>query len=85
MLNFFNNKPFTFEQISSDLLNKISSIDTSKLDSLGKLFADTSFKFTLDGDAILKSTVNIDVAGDKFVKMIDERIKVVTRRQNSPK
>lgn len=24
MLNFFNNKPFTFEQISSDLLNKIS-------------------------------------------------------------
>jgi hypothetical protein len=69
----------------TDLLNKISSIDTSKLDSLGKLFSNTSFKFTLDGDAVLKNTINVDVAGDKFVKMIDERIKVVTRRQNSPK
>jgi hypothetical protein len=69
----------------TDLLNKISSIDTSKLDSLGKLFSSTSFKFTLDGDAVLKNTINIDVAGEKFTKMIDERVKVVTRRQNSPK
>jgi hypothetical protein len=69
----------------TDLLNKISSIDTSKLDSLGKLFSNTSFKFTLDGDAVLKNTINIDVAGEKFTKMIDERVKVVTRRQNSPK
>ena len=69
----------------TDLLNKINSIDTSKLDSLGKLFSSTSFKFTLDGDAVLKNTINIDVAGEKFTKMIDERVKVVTRRQNSPK
>ena len=69
----------------TDLLNKINSIDISKLDSLGKLFANTSFKFTLDGDAVLKNVINVDVAGDKFTKMIDERVKVVTRRQNSPK
>jgi hypothetical protein len=69
----------------TDLLNKISSIDTSKLDSLGKLFSNTSFKFTLDGDAVLKNVINVDIAGDKFTKMIDERVKVVTRRQNSPK
>ena len=43
----------------ADLLNKISSIDTSKLDSLGKLFANTSFKFTLDGDAVLKNIIKL--------------------------
>jgi hypothetical protein len=69
----------------TDLLNKINSIDISKLDSLGKLFSNANLKFTLDGDAVLKNVINVDIAGDKFTKMIDERVKVVTRRQNSPK
>jgi hypothetical protein len=69
----------------TDLLNKISSIDTSKLDSLGKLFSNANLKFTLDGDAKLLSTVNVDFGVEKITKLIDERIKVVTRRQNSPK
>lgn len=68
-----------------DVLNKINSIDTSKLNSLQKLFTDSTLKFKLDGDAVLKSTINIDVAGDKMVKLIDERIKLVTKRQNAPK
>jgi len=68
-----------------DVLNKINSIDTSKINSLEKLFANASFKVTLDGDAVLKNTINIDIAGEKITKLIDERVKVVTRKQNAPK
>jgi hypothetical protein len=68
-----------------DVLNKINSIDTAKINSLEKLFANASFKVTLDGDAVLKNTINIDIAGEKITKLIDERVKVVTRKQNAPK
>jgi hypothetical protein len=67
------------------LVAQIGAVDTSKLNALEKLFANASFKVQLDGDAVLKSTINVDVAGDKFTKMIDERIKIMTRKQNQPK
>jgi hypothetical protein len=70
-----------------DVLNKINSIDTAKINSLEKLFANASFKVTLDGDAKLISTVNVDFGGqfgDKLTKIIDERIKVKPRQQNAP-
>jgi hypothetical protein len=66
------------------LVAQIGAVDTSKLNALEKLFANASFKVQLDGDAVLKSTINVDVAGDKFTKMIDERIKIMTRKQNQP-
>jgi len=67
------------------LVAQIGAIDISKLNALEKLFANASFKVQLDGDAVLKSTINVDVAGDKFIKMVDERIKIMTRKQNQPK
>jgi hypothetical protein len=67
------------------LVAQIGAIDISKLNALEKLFANASFKVQLDGDAVLKSTINVDVAGDKFTKMVDERIKIMTRKQNQPK
>jgi hypothetical protein len=71
----------------STLLTQINSIDISKINSLEKLFANASFKVTLDGDAKLLSTVNVDFGGqfgDKLTKIIDERVKVVSRKQNAP-
>jgi hypothetical protein len=68
-----------------DFLAKINSIDTSKLNSLQGLFANANFKFTLDGDAILKNTINVDINRDKLTEIIDQRVKIVQRKGNSPK
>jgi hypothetical protein len=67
-----------------DFLSKINAIDTAKLASLQGLFANANFKFTLDGDAVLKNTINVDIAGDKLTELIDQRVKIVSRRGNSP-
>jgi hypothetical protein len=68
-----------------DVLNQINSIDTSKLSALQALFSNMSFKFTLDGDAVLKNTINVDIAGDKITKLIDDRVKIVSKKGNNPK
>jgi hypothetical protein len=68
-----------------DFLTKINSIDTSKLTSLQGLFANANFKFTLDGEAVLKNVVNVDIAGDKLTEHIDQRVRIVQRKGNSPK
>jgi hypothetical protein len=67
-----------------DFLSKINAIDTAKLSSLQGLFANANFKFTLDGDAVLKNTINVDIAGDKLTELIDKRVKIVSRKGNSP-
>ena len=68
-----------------DFLTKINSIDTSKLTSLQGLFANANFKFTLDGDAVLKNVVNVNVLGDKLTEHIDQRVRIVQRKGNNPK
>jgi hypothetical protein len=67
-----------------DFLSKINAIYKAKLASLQGLFANANFKFTLDGDAVLKNTINVDIAGDKLTELIDQRVKIVSRRGNSP-
>jgi hypothetical protein len=66
-----------------DILNKINSIDTSKLSALQSIFSNMSLKFTLDGDAILKSTVNVDFGkqfGDKLEKFVDQRVPIAMKK-----
>jgi len=67
-----------------DFLTKINSIDTAKLASLQGLFSNANFKFTLDGDAVLKNTINVDINRDKLTEIIDQRVKIVSRKGNSP-
>jgi len=81
----FENKDIENLKKMDDFLTKINSIDTSKLSSLQGLFANANFKFTLDGDAVLKNTININVAGDKLTEFIDQRVRIVQRKGNSPK
>ena len=66
------------------LLAQISSVDTAKLNALQNLFANANFKFTLDGDAVLKSTINVDINRDKLTEIIDQRVRIVQRKGNSP-
>jgi hypothetical protein len=67
-----------------DFLTKINSIDTAKLASLQGLFANANFKFTLDGDAVLKNTIVVDILNEKLTKHIDQRVRIVSRKGNSP-
>lgn len=72
----------------SAILAQINSIDTAKLNALQNLFANTNFKFSLDGDAKLVSTVNVDFGGqfgDKLTKFVDQRVKISTKQGNQPK
>ena len=66
-----------------DVLNQINSIDTSKLSALQSIFSNMSLKFTLDGDAVLKSTVNVDFGGqfgDKLTKFVDQRVPIAMKK-----
>jgi hypothetical protein len=71
-----------------NVLNQINSIDTSKLSALQSLFSNMSLKFTLDGDAVLKSTVNVDFGkefGAKLEKFVDERVPIAMNKGQGPK
>jgi hypothetical protein len=71
-----------------NVLNQINSIDTSKLSALQSLFSNMSLKFTLDGDAVLKSTVNVDFGkqfGDKLEKFVSERVPIEMKKGLGPK
>jgi hypothetical protein len=66
-----------------NILNQINSIDTSKLSALQSIFSNMSLKFTLDGDAVLKSTVNVDFGGqfgDKLTKFVDQRVPIAMKK-----
>ena len=66
-----------------NVLNQINSIDTSKLSALQNLFSNMSLKFTLDGDAVVKSTINLDLGGDfgnKMTKFVDSRVPIAMKK-----
>jgi hypothetical protein len=66
-----------------NVLNQINSIDTSKLSALQSIFSNMSLKFTLDGDAVLKSTVNVDFGGqfgEKLTKFVDSRVPIAMKK-----
>jgi len=68
-----------------DILNRINSIDLSKLDNLGKLFASGTMKVTLDGNPVIKNDITIDIDGDKFYKKVERMIPIIVKKGLMPK
>ena len=67
-----------------DLLNKISSIDTSKLDALGKLFSEGTMKVELVGSPTINNMITVDVDGEKFYKKVRQMIPIQIKKGVQP-
>jgi hypothetical protein len=60
-----------------EILNKIDSIDLSKLDNLAKLFASGTMKVTLEGNPVIKNDITVDIDGEKFYKKVEKMIPII--------
>jgi hypothetical protein len=67
-----------------DLLNTISSIDTSKLDALGKLFSEGTMKVELVGTPTINNMITVDVDGEKFYKKVRQMIPIQSKKGVQP-
>jgi len=67
-----------------DLLNKINSIDTSKLDALGKLFSEGTMKVELVGSPTINNMITVDVDGEKFYKKVKQMIPIQIKKGVQP-
>jgi len=68
-----------------DVLNKINSIDTAKLDSLQKLFANSTLKVQLEGNPMINNNITVEVDGEKFYKRVEKMIPIVVKKGVMPK
>jgi hypothetical protein len=85
-LKFVDNDIKNIREVAA-LLAQISSVDTAKLNALQNLFANANFKFTLDGDAVLKSTINLDFGrefSESITRFVDSRVPIAIRKGNAP-
>jgi hypothetical protein len=71
-------------KIMADLLNTISSIDTSKLDALGKLFSEGTMKVELVGSPTINNMITVDVDGEKFYKKVRQMIPIKVKQGVQP-
>ena len=68
-----------------DVLNQINSIDTSKLNALQNLFANSTLKVQLEGNPTITNNITIDIEGDKIYKKIEKMIPIVVKKGTMPK
>lgn len=68
-----------------DVLNQINSIDTSKLNALQNLFANSTLKVQLEGNPTITNNITIDIEGDKIYKKIEKMIPIVIKKGTMPK
>jgi hypothetical protein len=68
-----------------DVLNQINSIDTAKLDSLQKLFANSTLKVQLEGNPTINNNITVEVDGEKFYKRVEKMIPIVVKKGVMPK
>jgi hypothetical protein len=71
-----------------DVLNKINSIDTSKLDSLQKLFANSTLKVQLEGNPTINNVITIDIdreLGATINRRIEKQVPIIIKKGTMPK
>jgi hypothetical protein len=59
-----------------DVINKINSIDTSKLSSLENLFTKSTLKVQLEGNPTINNNITVEVDGEKFYKNVRKIVKI---------
>jgi hypothetical protein len=62
------------------LLAQINSIDTSKLNALGKLFSEGTFKVQLEGNPVIHIENKIDVDGTVFYKKVERAVPIIVKK-----
>jgi hypothetical protein len=67
------------------LLAQINSIDTSKLDALGKLFTSGTMKVQLDGNPTIRIDNRIDVDGTIFYKKVEKAVPIIIKQGFDPR
>lgn len=71
-----------------DVLNRINSIDTSKLDSLQKLFANSTLKVQLEGNPTINNVITIDIdreLGATINRRIEKQVPIIIKKGTMPK
>lgn len=68
-----------------DVLNKINSIDTSKLDSLQKLFTNSTLKVQLEGNPTITNNITVDIDGEKITKKVEKMLPILIKKGTMPK
>jgi hypothetical protein len=62
------------------LLAQINSIDTSKLNALGKLFSSGTMKVQLEGNPTIRIDNRIDVDGTIFYKKVEKAVPIIIKK-----
>lgn len=62
------------------LLAQINSIDTSKLNALGKLFSSGTMKVQLEGNPTIRIDNRIDVDGKIFYKKVEKAVPIIIKK-----
>jgi hypothetical protein len=67
------------------LLAQINSIDTSKLNAIGKLFSSGTMKVQLEGNPTIRIDNRIDVDGKVFYKKVEKAIPIIVKQGFDPR
>jgi hypothetical protein len=71
-----------------DILNQINSIDTSKLDSLQKLFTNSTLKVQLEGNPTINNVITIDIDRELSAtinRRIEKQVPIIIKKGTMPK
>jgi len=67
------------------LLAQINSIDTSKLDALGKLFSSGTMKVQLDGNPVIRIDNRMEIGGQVFYKKVEKAVPIIMKKGFDPR
>lgn len=69
----------------TEILNKISSVDLTKLNALEKVFTSGGIKFTLQGNPVIKNEIKVLIDGKEYLKKAEKMIPIVAKGETDVK